>query len=36
MVALWILDLALVPQAKKPADALHNMLDVAWHAEVWS
>ena len=36
MVPLSILDLAPVPQGKTPADALHNTLDLARHAESWS
>ena len=30
-----ILDLAFVPQGRTPADALHNSLDLAQHAEKW-
>jgi luciferase family oxidoreductase group 1 len=35
MPPLSILDLAFVPQGATPADALHNSLDLAQHAERW-
>ena len=35
MQAISILDLAPVPQGSDPADALHNALDLAQHAERW-
>ena len=35
MQALSVLDLAPVPQGSSPADALHNSLDLAQHAERW-
>jgi luciferase family oxidoreductase group 1 len=35
MPPLSILDLAFVPQGATPADALHNSLDLAQHAEGW-
>ena len=35
MVALSILDLAFVTEGATPADALHNSLDLARHAEQW-
>jgi luciferase family oxidoreductase group 1 len=35
MAVLSILDLAFVPQASTPADALRNSLDLAQHAERW-
>ncbi len=35
MQALSVLDLAPVPQGSTPADALHNALDLAQHAERW-
>jgi hypothetical protein len=31
-----ILDLAFVPAGSTPADALHNTLDLAQHAERWN
>ncbi len=35
MTAYSILDLAFVPEGATPADALHNTLDLARHAERW-
>ena len=35
MQAVSVLDLAPVPQGATPADALHNALDLAQHAERW-
>src|SRR5204863_728698 len=35
MPPLSILDLAFVPEGGAPADALHNTLDLAQHAEKW-
>ena len=35
MQAISVLDLAPVPQGFDPADALHNSLDLAQHAERW-
>ncbi len=35
MQALSVLDLAPVPEGATPADALHNALDLAQHAERW-
>jgi luciferase family oxidoreductase group 1 len=35
MAALSILDLAFVPEAGTPADALHRALELAQHAERW-
>jgi luciferase family oxidoreductase group 1 len=35
MTALSILDLAFITQGSTPADALHNSLDLAQHAERW-
>ena len=35
MPAISILDLAPVPEGSTPADALHNALDLAQHAERW-
>jgi luciferase family oxidoreductase group 1 len=35
MQAISVLDLAPVPQGFSPADALHNSLDLAQHAERW-
>lgn len=35
MTSLSILDLAFVPEGLEPADALHNTLDLARHAERW-
>src|SRR3954470_14527786 len=35
MARLSILDLAFVPAGATPADALHNTLDLAQHAERW-
>ena len=35
MVALSILDLAFVTEGSTPADALHNSVDLARHAEQW-
>ncbi len=35
MQAISVLDLAPVPQGATPADALHNALDLAQHAERW-
>ena len=35
MIPLSILDLAFVPAGSTPADALHNSLDLARHAERW-
>src|SRR3982751_729985 len=35
MARLSILDLAFVPAGASPADALHNTLDLAQHAERW-
>ena len=35
MQALSVLDLAPVPEGSSPADALHNALDLAQHAERW-
>jgi luciferase family oxidoreductase group 1 len=35
MTALSVLDLAFVPTGSSPADALHNTLDLAQHAERW-
>jgi alkanesulfonate monooxygenase SsuD/methylene tetrahydromethanopterin reductase-like flavin-dependent oxidoreductase (luciferase family) len=32
---LSILDLAPIPEGSTPADALHNSLDLARHAEAW-
>ena len=36
MQAISVLDLAPVPEGCSPADALHNSLDLAQHAERWS
>jgi luciferase family oxidoreductase group 1 len=36
MVALSILDLAFVTEGATPADALHNSVDLARHAEQWA
>jgi luciferase family oxidoreductase group 1 len=36
MAALSILDLAFVADGATPADALHNTLDLAQHAERWA
>jgi luciferase family oxidoreductase group 1 len=35
LVTLSVLDLAFVPEGRKPADALHNTLDLAQHVEGW-
>jgi luciferase family oxidoreductase group 1 len=35
MIPFSILDLAYVPEGSTPADALHNALDLAQHAERW-
>src|SRR5215470_7941132 len=36
MFPLSVLDLAIVVEGSTPADALHNTLDLAQHAERWS
>src|SRR3954465_15881433 len=36
MAQISILDLAFVPAGATPADALHNSLDLAQHAEQWN
>ena len=35
MTPLSVLDLAPIPLGATPADALHNALDLARHAERW-
>jgi luciferase family oxidoreductase group 1 len=35
MIPFSILDLSPIPQGATPADALHNSLDLAQHAEAW-